>query len=276
MVCPAEDGLGGQLPCQRAEKGVVPVENGQTCGGHGLENLAFGLQDALAAAQVLNVGIADVGDHRHVRRGQVHQVGDLSKVVHPHLQHADLVLAVQAEEGEGKAQLVVEVPLGFQHLVLLAQDGGHHVLGGGLAHAAGDADHRDGELGLVGLGRLADGGHGILHQEVALAGEGLLRGLLGEAGHSACLQGPWDELMPVGLFPRQGYEEVPRVDGPAVGLHPSDGLVRGDPLSQEGGAGGVGQLLYGHWFHGTVSPFSYLPPWRAFRDSSMMVWHRVS
>ena len=99
------------------------------------------------------MGIADVGDHRHVRRGQVHQVGDLSKVVHPHLQHADLVLAVQAEEGEGKAQLVVEVPLGFQHLVLLAQDGGHHVLGGGLAHAAGDADHRDGELGLVGLGR---------------------------------------------------------------------------------------------------------------------------
>ena len=82
--------------------------------------------------------------------------------------------------------------------------------------------------------------------------------------------------MPVGLFPRQGYKEVPRVDGPAVGLHPSDGLVRGDPLSQEGGAGGVGQLLYSHWFHGTVSPFSYLPPWRAFRDSSMMVWHRVS
>ena len=132
-----------------AAKKVVPVENGQTCRVHGLENLAFGLQDALAAAQVLNVGIADVGNHRHVRRGQVHQVGDLSKVVHPHLQHTDLVLAAQAEEGEGKAQLVVEVPLGFQHLVLLAQDGGHHVFGGGLAHTAGDAHHLRVELAAV-------------------------------------------------------------------------------------------------------------------------------
>ena len=42
MVLPAEDGLGDQLPRQGAEEGVVPVEDGQAVGGHGLKDLPLG------------------------------------------------------------------------------------------------------------------------------------------------------------------------------------------------------------------------------------------
>ena len=70
------------------------------------------------AAQVLNVGVADVGDHRHIRGGNLGQIVDL-RSDSSHLQHTDLVLGRQTEQGQGKTQLVVEVSLRFQNPELL-------------------------------------------------------------------------------------------------------------------------------------------------------------
>ena len=187
VVRAAPEDAGGDLPLQRPQQGVIPVEDGQVVAGHGLEDLALGLQDPLPAAQVLDVGVADVGDDRHVGGDDTGQVVDLAEVVHAHLQHAQLMLGVQAEEGQGQADLVVVVALGLQDPELLAQDRGDHVLGRGLAHAAGDADDRDGELGLIGPGHLAQGLHRVLHQNIELPRHRLLRGHGGQAAQGAAL-----------------------------------------------------------------------------------------
>ena len=246
---PAEEDGGGDLPLQGAQQGIVPVQHRQILFGHGAEDFALGLEDILPAAQVFNVGVPDVGDHRHVGADNLGEVVDLSEVVHPHLQHADLVFAGEPEEGQGKAQLVVEVPFGFQHPVLHPQHRGDHVLGGGLAHAAGDADYRDGEPVLIGPGHLADGLHGAGHPDVKLPGQQRLRHLLGEAPGRSVFQSAGDVPVAVGLLPPQGHKQRPGVNGPAVGLHRRDRRLQVRPGPQKGPAGSRQQLPDCHRFH---------------------------
>ena len=51
------------------------------------------------------------------------------------------MLRLKAKYRERNAKLVVEIFLGFQHIVLLREDGCDHFLCGGLADAARNADH---------------------------------------------------------------------------------------------------------------------------------------
>ena len=47
---------------QGVEEGVVPVEDDGAAGAEVLQDLGLGLEDALPAAEKLNVGVADIGD----------------------------------------------------------------------------------------------------------------------------------------------------------------------------------------------------------------------
>ena len=114
---------------------VVPVEHQQAVLPDMGQQLALGLEDILPAAQTLDVGVADVGDDPHLGLDDAAQIVDLPEVVHAHLHHGHLVALVQPQQGQGQADVIVEVPLGLEHLIFDAQNGGQHILGGGLAHA---------------------------------------------------------------------------------------------------------------------------------------------
>ena len=60
------------------------------------QQLTLGLQDILPTAQPLNVGVADVGNNPQVGLNDPGQVVDLTKVVHSHLQHGDLVAGAES------------------------------------------------------------------------------------------------------------------------------------------------------------------------------------
>ena len=146
------EGLG-----HRVQQGVVPVQNGQAVLFQVGENLALGPQDALPASQELNVGVPDVGDDGDVRLHHLRQVLDFPEVVHARLNDRRLVLTGQPQEGQGGPHVVVVVLRGLPDLQLRPQDGGHHLLGGGLPHAAGDLNHRNLELVPVGGGQGLEG-----------------------------------------------------------------------------------------------------------------------
>ena len=74
-----------------------------------MEDLAFGAQDILPAAQISDVGVSDICDHRHVGLRDADQVVNLAQMVHSHLENCDLILRAEAEYRHGKPEMIVKV-----------------------------------------------------------------------------------------------------------------------------------------------------------------------
>ena len=91
------------------------------------------------------MGHTDAGDDAHIRPCRPRQTVDLARMAHAHLDDGVLGAAFQTHQGAGHAQFIVLVALGLDGLAKAAQGGVGHLLGGGLAHAAGHTHH----LGVV-------------------------------------------------------------------------------------------------------------------------------
>ncbi len=98
------------------------------------------------------MALADIGHHADVRPGHLAQAVHLPKVADAHLHHGQLMLPADAQQGQGHADLIVEIALRLQDAVLFRQHGRDELLGAGLAHAAGDAYDFNGKLLPVGFG----------------------------------------------------------------------------------------------------------------------------
>ncbi len=120
------------------------------------------------------MGALGIVDQRHGRPRQACQVGDLAGVVHAHLDHGGAMTGAQPQQHQRQADVVVEVADGGQHrfhrlqivaTLMLAQDGGAHLLDRGLAIAAGDADQRQIELAPPVTGQAAQRQAGVGHAQ---------------------------------------------------------------------------------------------------------------
>ena len=121
----------------------------------------------------------------------------------------------QAADGDGHPHLAVLVAGGLEHLELGGEGLGHHLLGGGLAHAAGDAHHGDGELTPVPGGGLLQGLAAVVDQDQGLLPGGHL--VVGKGGAGPGLQGGADVAVAVGVLPPDGHEHGPGLGLAAVG-----------------------------------------------------------
>ena len=129
----------------RAQKLVIVVQHQRGTLRQTAADLQLGLADVFLAAQVADVGHADAGDDAHIRAGGAGQTIDLSGMAHAHLDHCILGVCPDAHQGAGHSQFIVLVALGLDGIAEAAQGRISHLLGGGLAHAAGHAHH----LGVV-------------------------------------------------------------------------------------------------------------------------------
>ncbi len=76
---------GAALP---GEEGlVIQIEHGHAIVRQTFENLALGFDDFLRAAELTDMGIAGIGDDRHLRPGQADGVGDLADMIGAQLDH---------------------------------------------------------------------------------------------------------------------------------------------------------------------------------------------
>ena len=197
---------------------------------------------------MLDMGVTDVGDDGDVRPHHLPQIADLPEVVHPGLDHRRLMLRPQAQQGQGRADVVVEVLRCLQHPELRPQHRRQHLLCGGLAHAAGDLDKGDGEPVPVGGRQGPQGQPGVRHLDIELVWPQQLRPPGAQAPGGSRVQGPVDEVMAVEPLPHPGQEQAAGGNLPAVGAHSGDG---GRPLPgiQPGAVHSGYDLRNGHWLH---------------------------
>ena len=80
------------------------------------------------------------------------------------LHHGQIVFGTQAKEGQGHANVVVEIALGIMYVVFAAKDSGQEFLGGGLSVGSGYLDHGSAPLSAVPCRQLLEGGQDIIHQ----------------------------------------------------------------------------------------------------------------
>lgn len=157
------------------------------------------------------MGIPDVGDNGHVGLHDAAEILDLPEVIHAHLDHADLVVAVEPQKGEGQPNLIIEISLRLEDLEPLPQYRGHHILGRGLAHAARNGHKGDAELLLVMPGQIPQRLLGTAHFDIELAGQIALPLPLGKAARRPALQGFVQEGVSVKPLPHQGNEQRARI-----------------------------------------------------------------
>ena len=264
----AEHSAGLGLALQGGQEVIVAVEDQQTVGLNVGQHLALGFEDILPAAQTLNVGIADVGDDTYVGLDGSGQIVDLAKAVHAHLQHAHGVLIGQTQDGQGHAQIVVEVALGFQDVILLSQHAGDHVLGSGLAHAAGDRHEGNGKQRFIPDSQILQRHFGVFHLDIELVSAVTLQFPVGEDAGGAVFQGGVNIGMAVEALPHNGQKQSAFMDGTAVHVHHVDGSIQIVIGSQQSAAHGGHQLAQGDGLH-------YSPAFLASREFSATFSHRV-
>ena len=158
-------------------------------------------------------------------------------MVGPHLQNQKILLS-RLQQGQGQTDVVVQVTPRRPYPARLAEDGGDHLLGGGLAVAAGQGDDAAGEAVAMGGGQLAEGQAGV--RDLPL-GQIDGQGSLDHEGSGALVTGAGGEVMAIVALARQGHEEtaaqvLAAVDTHATkacvgtqqpATHPGDGLVQG-------------------------------------------------
>ena len=94
-----------------------------------MEVVRFGAEDTLAVPEEFQMACTDVRDHHPAGAGNPGQRGHVAEMAHPHLENRHFVLRLQAEYGQRKAELIVEVPLGLPGALLPGQDRRDHLLG---------------------------------------------------------------------------------------------------------------------------------------------------
>ena len=136
---------------------------------------------------------ADVGDEADVGAGDIGKEADFVGVVHAHFEHGALGVGVEAEKGEGKADVVIEIAF----VAGCAGEGGDGFLGGGFAGAAGDGDEGVGDFAAGAGGELLEGGEGIGDADEAHAGHLRPVAIVDEGGGGATLGGCFKEVVAV-------------------------------------------------------------------------------
>ncbi len=200
------------------KQALVSRHDGGAAVGELVDELRLGGGHVLDGADELKVHRRDVRDHADVRLGDARQLADLPGAAHGHLDHRDFRRALDLEQRERHPDLVVQVRGGGHGAGHRREQRPEDVLCGGLAGAAGDADHLD-------AGPAADGGGQALQRREAVVDDDARRGgrqsrrgtAADDHGRSAsrqCLRGV---LVAVEALALQPDEEVSRLQVAAVG-----------------------------------------------------------
>ena len=203
------------IPQQR----LVAVENAESASRHTLHDLELGLQNSLAAAEILNVCSSDVCDDRNVRLCNAGQVFHLTEVVHAHLQHRDLRPLGNTHDAHRQAEVIVLITLGARRLEAPLQHARRHFLRRCLADASGDADDLDPKELAIACGNAAVGAHCIVHDKTW---QRRFHRMLNDRSHRAVFLCGGNVVMSVRMLSLEGDEQVSRRDCARIRFHTPD------------------------------------------------------
>ena len=188
-------------------------------------------------------------------------------MVHAGFDHGCLMLRRETQQRLRRADLIVKVRVGLERAEMLAQDAGDHLLGRGLADAAGDLHKGDIEFPAVPGGQRLERAHriGDLHIEFPLLQ--LRRNPNAQAARRAGGKRLADIVMTVKALARQRDKQRAFARCAAVSAHTCD-LCLHATREQRAPDGGE-QFFYCNRSH-------LYTPRLAFKDSLTMVSHSSS
>jgi len=176
------------------------------------------------------VGRPDVRDDANIGIDEPAEQIDLAERAHAHLDDCGPVPAIECEQRERHADVVVEIPLVLENRTPAPEDAGKHFLGRGLAVAARDAGKGDRKFFPVRQSHLLEGEQRVLYGEDVLdAAQAFIaqlqRGPVHERAPGPLLDSIANKIVAVEPVSLEGYEEftfldVPGVYGHALDLHP--------------------------------------------------------
>ncbi|MNQ57145.1 hypothetical protein D3C85_712910 [compost metagenome] len=149
-----------------AEGFVIEVEHGDAVGRQPVDDFAFGFDDFFRAAKLTNVRGAGIVEDRHVRLGQANGVSDFAETRGAQFDHRRTVFRGQFEQGQRRAEVVVQIATGRQYRTARAQDAREHLLDRGLAAGASDGSDWLSECSTVQRAQLAEGLTGVFDQQL--------------------------------------------------------------------------------------------------------------
>ena len=219
LICQTEPyrlHVGGQL-CG-AQELIIIVQHQRCTLRQAVADLQLCLADVLLTTQIADVGHTDAGNDAHIRACGPGQTVDLARMAHAHLDHGILSAAFQPHQGAGHAQFIVLVALGLDGLAKACKGGVGHLLGGGLAHAAGHTHH----LGVILAAVVrAHHHHGVVavRAEDGLFRRHALHRVVHHHINSTVLQCFGRKIVAVKFFTRERYKNAAGPHLAAVGGH---------------------------------------------------------
>ena len=235
------------VPQQR----LVSVENAEAAFRHAAQDLQLRLQNSLAAAEMLNVHRADVGDDRKVRSCDIRQVFHLSEMVHAHFEHRDLRPLRNVENAHWKSEVVVMVSVGARRAELPLQDAGRHFLRRRLADASGNADHLQSKELAIARCDLSIGQQRVRHDK---ARKSRLDRMLDQRGSRAVFRRSSQKIVAVHTLALQRNEQISRRDGAGIRLNARDARLAAALRNVR--AAPCGDLAHSQFFHFSLSKCS--------------------
>jgi hypothetical protein len=184
---------------------IVRVHDRRALRRQTFDGLAFRTRHPFDAAEAFEVLGAGVGDDSDRRPCDAHELGDLACMVRAHLDDREAVLRVEPQQSHWNADVIVEIAARRKGRPGAREDGGDHLLDGGLAVAARDADERAGVVRAPAHGRARQGRLRVVHDDLR---ELRLHLLAHDGGGRAGSLRRGDELRAVEPRPAQGDEEL--------------------------------------------------------------------
>ncbi|EXI77992.1 MAG: hypothetical protein AW12_03079 [Candidatus Accumulibacter sp. BA-94] len=176
-----------------------------------------------------------IGHHGDAGASDSGQIGDLARMIHPHLDDRGAMRRVQLEQGERQTDVVVEVALGGQHRAVESdlQDARDHLLGGGLAIAAGHRQQRQREaIAPVGRQRTQrQAGLGNPKQGQTSDQQAIGAVCRHHRGSGATRHRRGEVVVAVEMLAAQGDEQLARGNCPTVGRHAAEGHIPAGELA---------------------------------------------
>ena len=165
---------------------------------------------------MLALGVVDQCDGRLCHGGQT---GDFARVVHAQLDHSCGVAGAQTQQGQGHADVVVEIAFGRKGLLALegTQDGGDHLRHGGLAVAASDRNQGQRKLRPPTSSQLAQGCFGIRHLQTRQTS--VSQAMLCQCSHSAVRHRLTQEVMRIKALALQRHKQITGAQAAGIGVH---------------------------------------------------------
>ncbi len=118
--------------------GFVLIQYGSAVRAQTAVNLSFGPGNPLQGTEAFNMCRQNIGDQRHLRLGQMHEIIDFTGTAGAHFYDCKTMIGSQLQKSFGDADVVVQIALRGEHRPGGRENARHHLLDRGFTCAAGN------------------------------------------------------------------------------------------------------------------------------------------